>query len=83
MAAGDRFYRWKVTTSFPFPVDMLRYDRCFPSDSETANAIEQSHSFDPVEGKVTYNIEGSSRFGPTVSRWDSVSCNVHSIEESM
>lgn len=81
MAIGERFYRWKVSSKFPFPLDMLRFDRCFPSDSETATAIEESHSFDPPEGVITYTLEGTSRFGPTVARWDSFLFKVHDIEE--
>jgi hypothetical protein len=48
----------------PFPVDMLRYDECFPSGPDDAAAIigEKRRKVRLVTQRYT---------GPTAGRWDS------------
>lgn len=57
-----------------FPIDMLRYDACFPSDQITANQIHMSSIMDFNEereyclSKVTLR---KGEFGYTEKRWNS------------
>lgn len=77
----QRFFRFEVTSAYPFPADMLRYDRCWPADSITAQQIEASHDLEQNTGVVTYHLEGWSAFGPTRKRWESFMFVVDNVEE--
>jgi hypothetical protein len=56
-----------------FPVDMLRYDRCFPADSESANniAIVDLHLRQETRNVVLHKDVTSPKDLPTVARWNS------------
>lgn len=77
----QRFFRFTVKSSYPFPTDMLRYDRCWPADSETANMIALTLGPDQVKGIVTYRLECWSPFGPKRERWESFMFHVADVEE--
>ena len=62
-----RIYRYKVSGKYPFPADMLRYDRAFPTDSAEAMMPSPSGMYD---GKgMTVEFAGLSP--PTALRWAS------------
>ena len=62
-----RIYRYKVSGKYPFPADMLRYDRAFPTDSAEAMMPSPSGMYD---GKgMTVELAGLSP--PTALRWAS------------
>lgn len=66
-----------VTGSWPFPVDMLRYDRCTPSTEGDSHVIMQTirhDSADIVDGtpRVRVLAQGKPRnWTPTHGRWES------------
>ncbi len=47
------YHRAKVVGSGPFPVDMLRYDVCYPDTQEDATAIVHSVKILPLEDRPT------------------------------
>lgn len=82
MAKKDTHYRFKVTGKLSFPLDMLRYDRCFPEGSDDAAQI--GYTFEPDRRKSeiqTITLIGLSR--PTDARWSSFLWSVvaNSVEE--
>lgn len=67
-----------------FPTDMLRYDQCYPSDTESAVAIGVSWdmSVKPDGGQWIVNLRALSsnkHWTPTVDRWKSFSWNVQNV----
>lgn len=63
---------FKVIGSLPFPVDMLRYDGCFPRNQESVAAIHAT--FDSQEPREKRTVEltmlrGRPKQFPTVARW--------------
>ena len=59
-------YEYQVTGRGRFPVDMLRYDRCWPVDNIgliTGGYEERSSE--------TYTVKIRSDKAPTVGRWNS------------
>ena len=46
-------HRAKVVGSGPFPVDMLRYDKCYPDTERDATAIVHSVKILPLEDRPT------------------------------
>lgn len=69
--------RFKVTGNGYFPVDMLRYDRCFPVNSEDATRIqERCLDFSQTS---TVTLESDARIVPTKDRWQSFGWRVTDI----
>lgn len=69
---------FEVTGSMSFPVDMLRYDCCYPANSESASAIlstmePYSSKGGPYRVRLTYRPrgEGGKAWLPTEDRWRS------------
>lgn len=66
----------------PFPVDMLRYDQCWPADAPSASSILEPIY---VEGggerprKVIMRKVSETGVGPTVRRWESLTWRVIEI----
>ena len=60
-----------------FPVDMLRYDECYPVDSEGVhNIIHRSYDVNPNTGHHfqvgrEVRLATNKRFGLTAARWES------------
>lgn len=73
--------KFKVTGALPFPVDMLRYDSCYPRTEADSLAI--THTFDARSGAVTVEVEKlhSQKWNghPTIGRWESFSWRVHAV----
>lgn len=60
--------------SFPFPIDMLRYDSCYPRTERDSGKIMETHSMGRMVGEVG-NIEvitiASRAWAPAKGRWKS------------
>lgn len=61
-----------------FPVDMLRYDGCFPATSEDASALNASIDDDPQVRSVTLYKVWERDWQPTRGRWQSFGWTVDS-----
>lgn len=63
-----------VRGSFPFPIDMLRYDRCTPKSEADSNVITRSleHQGTSEVFEVTVISDKELKgWEPTVGRWKS------------
>jgi len=67
-------YRFKVKGDGAFPFDMLRYDDCYPANSEAVRGME-SQSY---EGNRI--VELLSSHAPTAARWASFGWHVVEVE---
>jgi len=56
---------FKVTGRGEFPLDMLRYDECWPSTTLDAMSIETPAN----RGKRTVTLESNRYMAPTEGRW--------------
>ena len=80
MAKNEKIWRKivKVKGNSLFPMDMLRYDRCYPLKGEDAQAMGLRDS----ERTVTLVFVGlHSNEQPTVDRWKSFGWTVTSVED--
>lgn len=79
---SNKYYQtFIVRIRFRFPIDMLRYDSCFPSREVDAGLIERS--FDGHAPDRTVQIArfvDNKHALPTVERWESFGCKVSKIE---
>lgn len=71
------FYRHTFTMmgKRPFPIDMLRYDRCTPKHEADSNAIERSHSRQGTDEVFTVTLvsdKPAKVWSPTTGRWRSM-----------
>lgn len=73
MAAAKYVYA-VVSGHGEFPIDMLRYDSCYPSSERDANAADD-HGFRSV--MVTRRIDGGYPAHFTNDRWASFGWDVH------
>lgn len=72
---ATKITKFTVAGQFAFPVDMLRYDACYPATTE--DAVEIGNSILPITRrsnadrvfKVTLVTTAINR--PTVGRWES------------
>jgi hypothetical protein len=64
---------FKVRGRGTFPIDMLRYDECYPVDPQSVENIEVPQK------RVTREVHlaTNKRFGPTEGRWQSFNWNVY------
>ena len=78
-----KYQTFVVKTGLPFPLDMLRYDSCFPADSQAALNIEESITRH-TSGEKTFKLGRFVRVkseSPTIRRWNSFQCHVSDIEK--
>ena len=72
-----QFLKFTVEGCGTFPVDMLRYDGCYPRDTESAVALTYCHrctkelTSQPRQVNLTSRIERGFDPGPTDARWNS------------
>jgi hypothetical protein len=74
--------RFKVTGHYPFPIDMLRYDRCTPDcEVDSYKIISVSDAIARREGPVTITLRSHSESPgvPTIGRWRSFGWDVTSV----
>jgi hypothetical protein len=69
-------HEFEVTSKYPFPLDMLRYDSCFPSRSEDGAQIMWSIDRDNqglIEPRTVRLVHHDERkhWTPTIGRWSS------------
>lgn len=72
--------RFTVIGRGKFPIDMLRYDSCWPAKSEDARTITATFD-EPRDPRETFEIGLMQAAGygePTVARWDSFGWKVQS-----
>ena len=72
LAAQDRpreRYRYKVSGSGYFPIDMLRYDCAYPASSEAVSAMGSESRGERTVQRRT--VELCSHHLPTIDRWRS------------
>jgi hypothetical protein len=62
-------YEYYVTGKGEFPIDMLRYDSCWPLTSEDALKLVIEFGV-PERGKMR-SIRMGSYYPPTIARWQS------------
>jgi hypothetical protein len=74
-----------------FPIDMLRYDSCYPSkDSVSVSRILNSLDInqiiegDPEDRMITlvHNSHGDKNWTPTIARWESYGYRVVTIKQA-
>ena len=63
-------HRFKVQGEFSFPIDMLRYDCCFPYSEGDSIKIERILR-DRTAGPVELGAYQEKRWIPTAGRWES------------
>ena len=74
-------YRFRVTSSMSFPIDMLRYDSCWPAHETEALEIERGFASGGYDKPITIELRGLSP--PTVGRWNSRGWSVEqSVEKT-
>lgn len=62
---------------FGFPVDMLRYDSCWPASEQDSALIAASlHEPDTLPRIIVIALRTDERMAPTVARWASFMCKV-------
>jgi hypothetical protein len=61
----------------PFPIDMLRYDACYPASEADSSIINRSLTHD-TRGKIT--VEVRTRSPLTVGRWKSFGWQVVGVK---
>lgn len=81
---STKTYYFVVTGNYPFPLDMLRYDGCYPDRGEDAAAIGASLDAaflrnrritgDPIKVRLCHCAPG--HWSPTFDRWVSFGWSV-------
>jgi len=77
------FFRYKVSSHYAFPLDMLRFDASYPYNGEAVGAIERTIGHDDSRVRTIELAHWSDRknWQPTVDRWRSFGWSVVSVEE--
>ena len=70
-------HRFTVRCALPFPIDMLRYDACFPASEEDAGKMSGTHG--AIEVKLVHRGDAKS-WQPAEGRWRSFICTVIETE---
>jgi len=65
--------KWKLA---PFPIDMLRYDECFPATERDAAKIYHSINSDHDGSSITVACYCGRGWRPTSRRWESFSWQI-------
>lgn len=71
-----KFYTFKAAGGGEFPVDMLRYDRCYPRASEDAGRLCLGN----LDRKEKRTVELVSDQTPTAARWSSFGWTVSDVQ---
>jgi hypothetical protein len=76
-----------VRGTYPFPIDMLRYDACQPLHETDSNTIANSinHHYRGAEGyevSLVRTDEPRRLWEPTYGRWESFGWKVSRVESS-
>lgn len=79
LEAVDRpkeLWEFQVKGVGDFPIDMLRYDTCWPARSEDISKFNVSRFAEAEELRAVRTITLQSYFAPTVARWASFGWSV-------
>lgn len=73
-----KVYETEVTVegTGAFPIDMLRYDTCYPATEKDANAIRETFLDSKGVTRVTLNRRSVSDREPQYARWQSFGWHV-------
>jgi hypothetical protein len=74
-------HTFKVTGRGQFPIDMLRYDGCYPKTGEDAAKIEASFRDPGTEITVSLERFGEKTWAPERARWSSFLWRMDSHEK--
>lgn len=69
-------YEYYVSGSGAFPLDMLRYDACWPATGEDAASMGITMRDDPEAYRKVRSIRILSHSEPTLARWASFTWSV-------
>lgn len=64
-------HKFKVQGRGHFPIDMLRYDSCFPYSGTDSGEIQSRLERRPAEGVIELGAYHNKNWKPTTGRWDS------------
>jgi hypothetical protein len=79
MATAKR-WRYSVTGSGVFPLDMTRYDACFPSGQDDVTSITRSFDRRNARDQATRTVRLRSTVKePTEGRWESFGWKVSEV----
>lgn len=67
-------YEFAVSGNNPFPLDMLRYDCCWPRSSADVSKLSQAANNRTGSGIIEVTLVGTKE--PTVERWRSFGWHV-------
>lgn len=77
-------HEFTVIGNTHFPMDMLRYDACFPRDGESVHGIEMDPWADQGNRKIRevrlVHYDKSPNWEPTAGRWGSFLWSVKNPE---
>jgi hypothetical protein len=74
-------YKLVVRGRGSFPIDMLRYDGCWPYNETDSHLIQQDPYSEPKDERtVTLKTHGDRRWSPSVLRWKSFGWTVVKFE---
>ena len=76
MGKARRTKKAKITSRFGFPIDMLRYDSCWPATEQDAAAITKG--FRSSYG-VSAVVEMDAAREWAVGRWKSFGCTLEEV----
>ena len=82
LPAADRpraLYRYKVTGSGHFPIDMLRYDCAYPASQDAVSAMGSDNPRTNPRTHGRRTVELCSHHQPTPDRWRSFSWLVEEV----
>jgi hypothetical protein len=75
------FWYFTVEGTYPFPHDMLRYDACYPPNSEAAACDMASNRHKAGEKSRVHSVQlVTEQHEPTDGRWRSFGWKVTSVE---
>ena len=66
----------------PFPIDMLRYDNCYPANIPAVESITESLDPQIIDNDpgMTRKVSLKGRVAPTMGRWNSFGWEVTDIQ---
>ena len=81
MPMGMYYHEFTVKGGYAFPVDMLRYDHCYPRDTESALAMTYTIKDEKLymeERVIHLGTVSVKTWTPTDARWQSFGWEVSS-----
>lgn len=83
-----KHFQFTVEGNLGFPMDMLRYDACYPFDQHSVDQISDSHEAYNWRDKATdklrvFKVTLVSLQSPTEARWESFGWRVLNISKFM